>query len=181
MLICSACMLACAGLTPALAAAQQSESPRAMLGGLMGTGIVDSELGLTVGAGIALGTSSYVLRALADVHVLQPEDGDYAWDLDSSGPECRDAETGLAVDSSLCTVDRALTGISAEAGLTVPVFRGGLHFGGGYRFGSGSTPYAHFGYGFNPQGGSTALLIRVIAGRDLLGLQAIATFPTPRR
>lgn len=161
--------------------AQVREQHTLMLTGLMGTGMVDGELGLTGGLGLALGTSRYAVRAVFDVHVLQPEDSRYSWDLDPTGPTCRDDQSGGTVDQSLCSTDRALTGFSTEASAIIPAFHGGFQVGAGYRLGSGSTPFGVVGYGFNPNGGDMNIVLRLTAGRNLLGLQAVATLPFTHR
>lgn len=176
--LCYGVLLGLLWLGPSHAAGQQRETPALMLNGVFGTGLVDGEIGYTGGVGFALGTSQYMLRAIADVHLLQPSDSEYSWEFGSSGPECRDRDSGILVDNSLCSTDRALTGVNAEAGLIVPAFRGGIHFGAGYRFGSGSTPYAHIGYAFNPNRGDVNLLIRGLVGSNLVGVQMVATLPS---
>lgn len=163
------------------AAAQERQPATLMFTGLFGTGLVDSELGLTGGVGAAVAAQRYVLRAILDLHLVQPDVSDYAWDLSSAGPECREEQTGAVVADSFCTIDRALAGISADASYIIPAFAGGIHLGAGYRIGSGTTPYGLAGYGFNPERGEWNLLFRLLAGADLVALQAVASLPIGRR
>lgn len=70
---------------------------------------------------------------------------------------------------------------TADVSFLVPAFVGLVHLGGEYRVGPGSTPYGVVGYGFEPGGNGWHLLFRVAAGRELLGLHAIASIPIGMR
>lgn len=161
--------------------AQQRQSPGVDLSGLLGSGLVDGEFGLTTGVGAAVRTGNFVVRMLLDLHLMQPDDSGYAWQLGAGGPECRDEVTGGLVDDSHCSIARVFTGLGTDASLVLSAFGGGVHIGGGYRVGRGSTAYGLAGYEFDPGGGAWSLLLRLSAGRSLFGLQAVASLPIGAR
>src|SRR5687768_11036217 len=121
--------VACVIITVALialaagdASAQQREPPALLATGLFGTGIVDRDVGLTAGVGAGFGTKSFVVRALFDLHLVEPDEGAYSWELASDGVECREDSSNRVVDGSLCGVTRAVTGISTDLSAIVPAF-----------------------------------------------------------
>jgi opacity protein-like surface antigen len=163
------------------ASGQEQDRAELMFAGLLGAGSVGGERGLSGGLGASLGNARYVMRAMFELHLLQPRDSDYSWDAGLDGAECRDDRSGTVVANSLCTTDEALAGLSTEASFIVPAYGGGVEVGVGYRFGAGSTPYGVVGYSFRPEWQDMRLLLRALAGEGLLGVQAVATLPFRRR
>lgn len=173
---CLACLLAAGTLS-----AQSSAPATAVVSAMLGTGLADSELGLTVGAGAAVIASRVAARLLVDLHLVAGDDDDSSWEMGPLGPECRDDDSGEVVSHSECSITRTFAGASTDVSLLVPAGSGFVHLGGGYRVGPGSTPYGLVGYGFEPGGGRWQMLFRVTAGRGLLGFQAMTSIPIGMR
>jgi len=171
----SLALLAAGLFLPFPATSQNPPARKYALSAQLGMGVVDSEKGVSVGVGGALTARTVVLRTLFDVHFTEPRDTGYAWDFTPDGPECLSG--GVRVADAYCSIDRAVFGLSAELALALPLPRGALYPGGGFRMGSGSTAYGALGYGWDPGRGRWQLLLRVLAGRDLVAVQAVASVP----
>ena len=154
---------------------QLSASTGYALSALLGAGTVNSKLGVVVGAGASMEARWAVLRLLFDVHLRGPEDSDYSRTVTTDGWKCLEKGTNLIVQDALCPLSRAMVGVSADFSFKVPASPGAVYVGGGFRGGEGSTPYGTLGYGYDPRAKNWYLLLRGVAGADLLQLQAIAS------
>ena len=162
-------------LLAAPARAQEASGPQYSILGMLGSGLVDAEVGVSVGGGSSVVVKHLMGRVFVDAHLVASHDIPYAWHLTSASPECRNEGTGQVVDGSQCSIASVLFGISGEVGATAAVGRGEISAAGGYRAGPGSTPYAALGYGFDPAGRGWRLLLRGVAGRNLLRLEGVVT------
>lgn len=167
--------LALALALPGSAAAQ--EATGLAVEAAIGTGFLEGDVGVNVGLGGSVRTQGVAFRLLGNLHLVEPDDDAYGWDVGTGGAVCRDEDTGQEVSDGNCSISGTRTGIMADASLRIPAFLGTIELGAGYRMGEGSTPYGTAGYGFHPRDSDAAILFRGVLGDQLVMLQAIISLP----
>ncbi len=171
------CLAAWGFLSTMPLGAQDGSRPAYTLFGSLGTGIVNSEKGVSVGGGGGVRNGRFMGRIFVDAHLVAGGHRSYAWHFGSDGPQCRHEGSGVIVDGSLCSIAHALFGVGVEGGLSLPLRRGHVEVVAGYRAGVGSTGYGSVGYGFNPAAQTWRLTLRGVAGGNLLRLEAVVAVP----